>query len=133
MIGLVVSECKVMFCDYFLFVFLFLIFLIFFFFFFSSRRRHTRCSRDWSSDVCSSDLGGATGSWRCFSFACRTAPCEPAIVRSRGKQKRNTSMNQLRHRLLLLASTAIRSEERRVGKECKSHCERYHEKKTTKT
>src|SRR3989442_11225253 len=27
-----------------------------FFFFFSSRRRHTRCGRDWSSDVCSSDL-----------------------------------------------------------------------------
>src|SRR6266550_5890615 len=27
-------------------------------FFFSSRRRHTRCSRDWSSDVCSSDLNG---------------------------------------------------------------------------
>src|SRR5690554_7100299 len=30
--------------------------LLFFFFFFSSRRRHTRCGRDWSSDVCSSDL-----------------------------------------------------------------------------
>src|SRR5476651_1410126 len=29
---------------------------IFFFFFFSSRRRHTRYWRDWSSDVCSSDL-----------------------------------------------------------------------------
>src|SRR6266508_1506932 len=29
-----------------------------FFFFFSSRRRHTRWPRDWSSDVCSSDLGG---------------------------------------------------------------------------
>src|SRR5215470_19548756 len=29
-----------------------------FFFFFSSRRRHTRCYRDWSSDVCSSDLAG---------------------------------------------------------------------------
>src|SRR6266550_4803052 len=29
---------------------------VFFCFFFSSRRRHTRCSRDWSSDVCSSDL-----------------------------------------------------------------------------
>src|SRR5690606_39288355 len=28
----------------------------FYFFFFSSRRRHTRFSRDWSSDVCSSDL-----------------------------------------------------------------------------
>src|SRR2546422_4929882 len=31
------------------------------FFFFSSRRRHTRCSRDWSSDVCSSDLAGPAG------------------------------------------------------------------------
>src|SRR5690606_39772051 len=31
-------------------------FILFFFFFFSSRRRHTRFSRDWSSDVCSSDL-----------------------------------------------------------------------------
>src|SRR6266511_2717592 len=30
----------------------------FFYFFFSSRRRHTRFSRDWSSDVCSSDLVG---------------------------------------------------------------------------
>src|SRR5690606_40472279 len=31
------------------------------FFFFSSRRRHTRFSRDWSSDVCSSDLGDVDG------------------------------------------------------------------------
>src|SRR2546429_7230579 len=30
-------------------------------FFFSSRRRHTRCSRDWSSDVCSSDLDSRLG------------------------------------------------------------------------
>src|SRR2546421_2489507 len=30
------------------------------FFFFSSRRRHTRSDRDWSSDVCSSDLNGKT-------------------------------------------------------------------------
>src|SRR5690554_7533850 len=30
--------------------------VLFVFFFFSSRRRHTRCGRDWSSDVCSSDL-----------------------------------------------------------------------------
>src|SRR6266542_6210436 len=38
--------------------------VILFFFFFSSRRRHTRCYRDWSSDVCSSDLDPAlvTGS-----------------------------------------------------------------------
>src|SRR3989449_1666517 len=34
-------------------------------FFFSSRRRHTRCSRDWSSDVCSSDLK-ATCKATCF-------------------------------------------------------------------
>src|SRR5207249_5581010 len=43
-------------------------FILLFFFFFSSRRRHTRSKRDWSSDVCSSDLsvllaamGGAAG------------------------------------------------------------------------
>src|SRR5699024_12153018 len=30
-------------------------------FFFSSRRRHTRSKRDWSSDVCSSDLGDGSG------------------------------------------------------------------------
>src|SRR5208282_4172481 len=34
------------------------------FFFFSSRRRHTRCYRDWSSDVCSSDLGRPGGRGR---------------------------------------------------------------------
>src|SRR3989440_5999437 len=32
-------------------------YVVHFFFFFSSRRRHTRSDRDWSSDVCSSDLG----------------------------------------------------------------------------
>src|SRR5690349_22724208 len=49
------------------------LFLLSFFFFFSSRRRHTRSLRDWSSDVCSSDLfsGGdpivGPGPW---SFLC---------------------------------------------------------------
>src|SRR6266511_4814489 len=38
--------------------------MFFFFFFFSSRRRHTRFSRDWSSDVCSSDLAFALGPTR---------------------------------------------------------------------
>src|SRR5690349_22619302 len=37
-----------------------MLFFYFFFFFFSSRRRHTRSLRDWSSDVCSSDLGPDT-------------------------------------------------------------------------
>src|SRR5690606_40765153 len=35
-----------------------------FFFFFSSRRRHTRFSRDWSSDVCSSDLNRPVYSYK---------------------------------------------------------------------
>src|SRR2546422_4187069 len=35
-----------------------------FIFFFSSRRRHTICSRDWSSDVCSSDLPSARAAAR---------------------------------------------------------------------
>src|SRR5690349_22944771 len=38
------------------FLFSFFFFFFFLFFFFSSRRRHTRSLRDWSSDVCSSDL-----------------------------------------------------------------------------
>src|SRR5256884_3393408 len=37
-------------------------------FFFSSRRRHTICSRDWSSDVCSSDLRDFRGIGSGFSF-----------------------------------------------------------------
>src|SRR2546429_6896163 len=37
-------------------------------FFFSSRRRHTRCSRDWSSDVCSSDLIGFHIQTHCNNF-----------------------------------------------------------------
>src|SRR5262245_63931308 len=44
---------------FFVFLFFFFYSLFFFFlfvFFFSSRRRHTRCLSDWSSDVCSSDL-----------------------------------------------------------------------------
>src|SRR5215213_11594596 len=38
-----------------------MMYMYFFFFFFSSRRRHTRLVSDWSSDVCSSDLGSAAG------------------------------------------------------------------------
>src|SRR5205809_331306 len=45
------------------------------FFFFSSRRRHTSCSRDWSSDVCSSDL--------CRTACFRHQPFEAAFPRTR--------------------------------------------------
>src|SRR5207253_8175832 len=54
-----------------LFISLFLCFSFFFvFFFFSSRRRHTRWPRDWSSDVCSSDLASQRG-----------GPARPRFVR----------------------------------------------------
>src|SRR2546427_996139 len=58
----------------------------FFFFFFSSRRRHTRFDCDWSSDVCSSDLGAhaavpdrgnedPASPCRSGTAACAPAPC----------------------------------------------------------
>src|SRR2546429_5251058 len=55
-------------------------------FFFSSRRRHTRCSRDWSSDVCSSDLWSGTCAGRYRSSGAprsRTWWREPAGRRAR--------------------------------------------------
>src|SRR5262245_62548680 len=75
--------------------------VIFFFFFFSSRRRHTRCLSDWSSDVCSSDL-------MTLSF---TSPC-----RFRPAHKEHSDGHPDEHN----GSTVDRSEERRVGKECRS-------------
>src|SRR5690554_1109906 len=50
-----ISDCFFFF-SFFCYFFFFFSYFFFFFFFFSSRRRHTRCGRDWSSDVCSSDL-----------------------------------------------------------------------------
>src|SRR5439155_11555819 len=72
-------------------------------FFFSSRRRHTRWPRDWSSDVCSSDLTAACarrGATR------RSTPCAGAGSPARDRLSR--------------------SEERRVGKECRSRWWTYH-------
>src|SRR2546429_4404720 len=50
------------------------------FFFFSSRRRHTRCSRDWSSDVCSSDLFWQRRPWR-WIFS--KVPCKKSRLDAR--------------------------------------------------
>src|SRR2546429_4990097 len=58
------------------------------FFFFSSRRRHTRCSRDWSSDVCSSDLPGSILHITSFGVARKTV-AEPPVI-SRGGTDRDT-------------------------------------------
>src|SRR5690625_7354857 len=69
-------------------------------FFFSSRRRHTRWPRDWSSDVCSSDLRGTPSSlWLNHVFH---------------------DVFGLRVRLEERTADFYRSEERRVGKERRS-------------
>src|SRR5690606_40915326 len=55
-------------------------------FFFSSRRRHTRFSRDWSSDVCSSDLGAlADRAWQAADAEVGPAPRQLLLPRA-GKQ-----------------------------------------------
>src|SRR3989337_3543900 len=73
--------------------------------FFSSRRRHTRCYRDWSSDVCSSDL-------RSSSRSTRASWCGGSWPRRDGG--------------------VSRSEERRVGEEGRSRWSPDHLKKKTK-
>src|SRR5207245_3972413 len=75
------------------------------FFFFSSRRRHTRCYRDWSSDVCSSDLGGGGAARR-----------PAARARARDRADRLGEEHHARGD----DRQGQRSEERRVGKECRS-------------
>src|SRR5436309_11859951 len=103
----------------FLFCFFFLFFLFFFFFFFfSSRRRHTRFSRDWSSDVCSSDLSS-------FSV------CAGPIVRFGNEDQRRRYLPRLAKGEILGGFSLTepdsgRSEERRVGKECRSRWSPYH-------
>src|SRR6266513_5908202 len=76
---------------------------IFIFFFFSSRRRHTRSKRDWSSDVCSSDLLRDTPAWATHWMSNRDRRERPCGSRER-------------------------SEERRVGKECRSRWSPQHYK-----
>src|SRR5690348_17914391 len=61
-------------------LFVFLCSFFFFFFFFSSRRRHTRWTGDWSSDVCSSDLGSSFG---------RDAQSTPLAIPSTVRQPRD--------------------------------------------
>src|SRR5206468_6186775 len=76
----------------------------FMFFFFSSRRRHTRSDRDWSSDVCSSDL---VDDGRITAEEAAHHPQRSLLLRA-------------------LNGTEMRSEERRVGKECRSRWWREH-------
>src|SRR2546430_7762190 len=95
-------------------------------FFFSSRRRHTRFDCDWSSDVCSSDLErwhqvmaiNLTGVWLCMKY-------EIAQMLTQGG---GTIVNTASDAGLvgLPYASAYRSEERRVGKECRSRWSPYH-------
>src|SRR5256884_9593034 len=55
-----------------------------FFFFFSSRRRHTRCSRDWSSDVCSSDLARCVAPRDFARESAQPGPSDPVGRRGDG-------------------------------------------------
>src|SRR5690606_40010853 len=84
-------------------------------FFFSSRRRHTRFSRDWSSDVCSSDL---TLPRRLLLAACAClvlAGCGQAVP-----EPPSTAAGVSEALLRAMGGAEARSEERRVGKECRS-------------
>src|SRR5438093_12019179 len=74
-------------------------------FFFSSRRRHTRLVSDWSSDVCSSDLRGRGN--KCYARRAAT---------TRGSRSRHLARRGAPPNL------PARSEERRVGKECRARC-----------
>src|SRR5205085_11386945 len=98
-----------------------------FFFFFSSRRRHTRFDCDWSSDVCSSDLFidlrdryGLTQ----VVFEADNAELFAAAEKAHGEWVLSVT-GKVRARL----PGATRSEERRVGKECRSRWSPYHSKK----
>src|SRR5688500_20278783 len=79
-------------------------------FFFSSRRRHTRLQGDWSSDVCSSDLG--------------TVRVELDTETFRGPVTRDVTVLTSDP-----GNPSIRSEERRVGKECRARRWMTNEKK----
>src|SRR5206468_10112170 len=93
---------------YFSLFFCFL-FFVFFFFFFSSRRRHTRSDRDWSSDVCSSDLALAS------ALRVIYPPLQLAARPTLRPVRKSNARTQ-----------TSRSEERRVGKECRSRWSPYH-------
>src|SRR5256885_7004262 len=97
------------------------------FFFFSSRRRHTRLQGDWSSDVCSSDLNRAADLGRAGErCALNLAGIDKSAI-ARGDWLADPRALAPSTRIdVLLTLLADRSEERRVGKECRSRWSPYH-------
>src|SRR5690606_41202571 len=94
-------------------------------FFFSSRRRHTRFSRDWSSDVCSSDLKRllkqyANSSGKTLTRLIYAPPLlRPLPLRFRSPFLNRKPKPSWALRVWVLTDRQ-RSEERRVGKECRA-------------
>src|SRR5206468_9699436 len=91
-----------------------------FFFFFSSRRRHTRSDRDWSSDVCSSDLPAVT----IRKFSKKLLGVSDLVAFGSLTEQMATFLSaavKARMNIVISGGTGsgktTRSEERRVGKE----------------
>src|SRR3989440_1719729 len=97
-------------------------------FFFSSRRRHTRSDRDWSSDVCSSDLVDLT-TLRAGDGTDVGRPLPPRLVAGAADGE-VADLHDVELPLFevarLVGPVESRSEERRVGKECRSRWSPYH-------
>src|SRR5256885_12822804 len=95
-------------------------------FFFSSRRRHTRLQGEWSSDVCSSDLS--------FSYADLSVRVddEAALVSFTVTNTGDITADEVAQLYTRAVEPTVtrprreRSEERRVGKECRSRWSPYH-------
>src|SRR5204863_4822881 len=96
--------------------------IFFFFFFFSSRRRHTRSLRDWSSDVCSSDLEPDYPGMIDYvgHMALELIANSDAPYHDLGHTICVTLLGQEVLKGRHLRQGGVRSEERRVGKECRS-------------
>src|SRR5207253_8610756 len=95
--------------------------LYYFFFFFSSRRRHTRWPRDWSSDVCSSDLSLGAEVFP-MNNKITSVQLSSDVLYPRAKSKalsRITILGALIAAFVNVRLAQVRSEERRVGKECR--------------
>src|SRR5256885_2925786 len=98
-----------------------------FVFFFSSRRRHTRLQGDWSSDVCSSDLEllSKQDLWLAALKNLRAGLMPPEKKPRPSDQEKVRLEKWIKYEALGI-DPQNRSEERRVGKECRSRWSPYH-------
>src|SRR2546430_4071421 len=96
------------------------------FFFFSSRRRHTRFDCDWSSDVCSSDLHALYNLHIQSVLVEGGARLLQSFFDAGVWDEARVITNHALHQPTGLPAPQPRSEERRVGKECRSRWSPYH-------